>query len=173
MQIKKELFRSITLSKTLYDYSSKTLKQNDRLENWITNKLNHTKFKQIFKDACQLKLSLFMKIHDTFHTFLLRFIATNYFIEQMQSSSFSIVINEEEEYEINDILNSRYHYDKLQYKIVWTSHSLNRAWYSTKNFQDHSKEILIDYHQKYSNKSKFELCFIVSIESITEHFYWL
>jgi hypothetical protein len=59
-----------------------------------------------------------MKIHDTFYTFLLRFTATDSFIEQIQSSSLSIVINDEEEYEMNDILNNRYHYEKLQYKIA-------------------------------------------------------
>jgi hypothetical protein len=59
-----------------------------------------------------------MKIHDTFHTFLLRSAVTNSFIEQIQSSSLSIVVDDEEEYEINDILNSRYHYDKLQYRVV-------------------------------------------------------
>jgi hypothetical protein len=59
-----------------------------------------------------------MKIHDTFHISLLRFAATDSLVEQIQSSSFSIVMNEEEEYEMNDILSSRYHYDKLQYKVV-------------------------------------------------------
>jgi hypothetical protein len=61
-----------------------------------------------------------MKIHDTFSTSLLRFAATNFLIEQIQSSSSAIVINdhEDEKYEIDDILNSRYHYDKLQYKVA-------------------------------------------------------
>jgi predicted metal-dependent hydrolase len=114
-----------------------------------------------------------MKIHDTFHTFLLRLAVTNSFIEQIQSSSSSIVINEEEKYEVNDILNSRYHYDKLQYKIAWIDHLSNRAWYSAENFQKHSKKILIDYHQRYSNKSESKLRLIASITSMTDHFYWL
>ncbi len=59
-----------------------------------------------------------MKIHDTFHTTLLRSTVTNSFTEQIQSSSSSIVVNEEEEYEVDDILNSEYHYDKLQYRVV-------------------------------------------------------
>ncbi len=59
-----------------------------------------------------------MKIHDTFHTFLLRFATIDSFIEQIQSSSFSIMIEEEEKYEIDDILNNRYHYEKLQYRIT-------------------------------------------------------
>ncbi len=72
------------------------------------------------KNACQLNLSQSMKIHDTFHTFLLQKVAINLFTEQIQSSSFSIVINEQNEkkYEIDDILNNRYHYEKLQYKIA-------------------------------------------------------
>ncbi len=58
-----------------------------------------------------------MKIHDTFHTALLRFAATDFLIDQIQSSSLSIVVNDEKEYEMNDILNSRYYFNKLQYKI--------------------------------------------------------
>jgi hypothetical protein len=65
-----------------------------------------------------------MKIHDTFHTFLLRLAVTNFLTEQIQSSLFLIVINEKKKYEINDILNSRYHYDKLQYK-----NRLNRSFF--------------------------------------------
>jgi hypothetical protein len=60
-----------------------------------------------------------MKIHDTFHIFLLRFVATDSLIDQMQSSSSSIIVeDEDEEYEMNDILDSRYHYEKLQYKVI-------------------------------------------------------
>jgi hypothetical protein len=58
-----------------------------------------------------------MKIHDTFHISLLRSISSDSLIEQIQSSLSSIVMNDEEEYEMNDILNSRYHYEKLQYKL--------------------------------------------------------
>ncbi len=72
------------------------------------------------RNACQLNLSQSMKIHDTFHIFLLRKVAIDSLTEQIQSSSLSIVIDDqnEEEYEIDDILNSRYHYDKLQYRIA-------------------------------------------------------
>jgi hypothetical protein len=88
-------------------------------------KLNHKwidlyKVKRVLRNACQLNLSQSMKIHDTFHISLFRKAATDSLNEQIQSSSSSIVIseNEKEEYEINHILNSRYHYDKLQYKVV-------------------------------------------------------
>ncbi len=61
-----------------------------------------------------------MKIHDTFHISLLRKVAINFLIEEIQSSSLSIEIDEQNEkkYEIDDILNRRDHYEKLQYKVV-------------------------------------------------------
>jgi hypothetical protein len=142
-------------------------------------KLNHKwielyRIKKMIKEVCQLNLSSSMKIHDIFHTSLLRKVAIDLFIEQISSSSSSIVVeNEEKKYEINDILNNRYHYEKLQYKIVWTDHSSDRIWYFAENFQKHLKEILIDYHQKYSNKSKSELRLIALIASMIDHFYWL
>jgi hypothetical protein len=123
------------------------------------------KIKRILREACQLDLSQSMKIHDTFHTFLLRSVVTNSLIEQVQSSSLSVIVNEEEEYEVDDILDSRYHYDKLQYKVVWTNHSSDRAWYSAENFE-HSKNILENYHQRYSEKFDSKLRLIVIIETM-------
>ncbi len=80
-------------------------------------------------------------------------------------SSFSIVMNEEEEeYKVNDILNNRYHYDKLQYKMIWIDYLSNKAWYLAKNFQNHSKEILNNYHQRYFTKLKSNMRLIIIIE---------
>jgi hypothetical protein len=109
-----------------------------------------------------------MKIHDIFHTFLIRKIATNSLTRQTQSSSFFVVIDNEEEYETNDILNNRYHYDKLQYKVVWIDHFSDRAWYSAENFE-HFKNILKNYHQRYSEKLESELRLIVIIETMLLH----
>ncbi len=135
-------------------------------------KLNHKwiesyKIKKILKDACQFDLSQSMKIHDIFHIFLLRIAVNDFLTDQIQSSSSSIVIDDEkEEYEVNDILNSRYHYEKLQYRVAWIDHLSDRAWYSAENFQNHSKEILDDYHRKYSEKLESKLRLIVIIEAM-------
>jgi hypothetical protein len=74
---------------------------------------------------------------------------------------------------MDDILDSRYHYGKLQYRVAWTDHPPDRAWYPAENFQKHSKEILTDYHQRYSDKPEPELRLIASIASMTDHSYWL
>jgi hypothetical protein len=135
-------------------------------------KLNHKwvesyKIQKILRDVCQLKLSSSMKIHDTFHISLFRFAATDLLTEQIQSSPLSIIIKDEEkEYEINDILDSRYHYEKLQYRVIWIDHFSDRAWYSEENFQKHSKKILNDYHQRYFTKFESNLRLIVIIETM-------
>jgi hypothetical protein len=138
-------------------------------------KLNHKwiesyKIKKIVRNVCQLNLSQSMKIHDTFHISLLRKVAIDSLTEQMQLSSLSIVVDDEKEYEMNDILDNRYHYEKLQYRMIWIDHSSNRVWYSAENFE-HSAEVLDDYHRRYSNKSKSQLRLIASITSMTDHFY--
>jgi hypothetical protein len=108
-----------------------------------------------------------MKIHDIFHIFLLRLAVNDLLIDQIQSFSSLIVINDEKkEYEVNDILNNKYHYEKLQYRIAWTDHSSDRAWYSAENFQNNSKEILNDYHQRYSVKFESKMRLIVIIQTM-------
>jgi hypothetical protein len=136
-----------------------------------SRKLNHKsielyKITNVLKDVCQLNLSISMKIHNIFHTFLLRKTAIDSLIDQIQLSSLSITVNDEKKYEIDDVLDSRYHYEKLQYRVVWIDHLSDRAWYSTDNFQNHSKKILNDYHQRYSTKSESKMRLIIIIETM-------
>ncbi len=140
--IKKKLVNAQKMQKKHVDRnktSSFEYKINDMI--WLSTKniktersfrkLNHKwidfyKIKKILKQSCQLDLSQSMKIHDIFYTLLLRLAIIDFLNDQIQSSSFSIVVDEEEKYEMNDILNSRYHYEKLQYKVVWIDHSSDR-----------------------------------------------
>jgi hypothetical protein len=137
-----------------------------------SRKLDHKwigpyKVKKILKGACQLDLPSSMKIHDTFHTSLLRSAPNDPLTGQIQPPPPPIVVeDEEEEYEVDDILDSRYHYSKLQYKVAWTGHPPDRAWYSAENFQDHSKEILDDYHRRYPTKPGPNLRLIAIIEAM-------
>lgn len=79
----------------------------------LFKKLNHKwiesyEIKKVLSVACELVLSSFMKIHSTFHTFLLRSAANDLLSEQIISSSSSVIIDEsdEEEWKLDDILNS-------------------------------------------------------------------
>ena len=65
----------------------------------------------------KLKLLIFIKIHFVFHISLFRSNLNDFLFDQIIDASKSIKIVNENEWLVNDILNSRRHYDRLQYKI--------------------------------------------------------
>ncbi len=62
----------------------------------------------------KLKLSESMYVHNIFHSDLLS--------DQKNKFSNSIVINDEDKWEIDDILNSRWYQRWLQYKVKWNDY---------------------------------------------------
>jgi len=65
----------------------------------------------------KLKLSDTMRIHDVFHSELLRSVVDDSLSGQKNELSKSIVVNNEDEWEIDDILNFRRYRRRLQYRI--------------------------------------------------------
>jgi len=65
----------------------------------------------------KLKLSESMRVHDVFHSDLLRPVADDSLPDQKNEFSDSIVINDEDEWKIDDILNSRRYRRRLQYRV--------------------------------------------------------
>ncbi len=74
-------------------------KLNDKMLNSFIN-LN------LINSSYKLKLSEFMHIHDVFHSDLLCSVINDILSDQKNESSDLIVINDEDEWKINDILNS-------------------------------------------------------------------
>jgi len=106
--------------------------------------------------AYRLKLSLTMKIYSEFASNLLQLNSKDSLEEQRNESSDSIVIDDEDEWEVKNILNFR-HYERdkwLQYRVNWKDYDVDLHWYNVdeNEFEDCSK-IVNDFHQKYSNKS--------------------
>ncbi len=65
----------------------------------------------------KLKLSESMRVHDVFHSDLLRSAVDDLLPDQKNESSDSIVVNDEDEWKIDDILNSRRYRRRLQYRV--------------------------------------------------------
>ena len=65
----------------------------------------------------KLKLSETMHIHDVFHSDLLHLVINNLLSDQKNEFFKSIMINDEDEWEINDILNFRQYWRWFQYKV--------------------------------------------------------
>ncbi len=107
--------------------------------------------------AYQLKLSLTMKIHSKFASNLLQSDSKNALEEQRNESSDSIVVEDEDEWEVKNILNFR-HYERdkrLQYRVNWKEYDVDLHWYNVdeSEFEDCSK-VVNDFHEHYLNKPR-------------------
>jgi hypothetical protein len=114
----------------------------------------------------KLELSIEMNIHSMFHISLLRKDFENLLSKQIISSSSFVVIDDEEKFDVKNIIDSRLTKrsinKRLQYKLKWVKHSSNRKWYSIENFEN-AKKIVTDYHQRYFDKSSTQIFAIQSL----------
>ncbi len=102
----------------------------------------------------KLKVSKTMHIHDVFHSELLRSVVDDSLSDQKNESSRSIVINDEDEWEIDDILNSWRYQRRLQYQVKWKSYDNDLNWYNADDDEFmNAQEMIDDFHIKYSRKA--------------------
>jgi len=107
---------------------------------------------EIFYHLC---LSISMKqLHSVFSLKLLHSYFNDLLSEQHSESFRLLTIENDEHWEINDILNFRCYWDWIQYKIKWTRLNQNNEWYYVdKEEFKNSKEVLVKFHKLYSDKS--------------------
>ncbi len=102
----------------------------------------------------KLKLSKTMHIHDVFHSELLRSAVDDSLSDQKNESSKLIVINDEDEWKIDDILNSWRYRRRLQYRVKWKSYDNDLNWYNADDDEFmNAQEMIDDFHIKYSRKA--------------------
>ncbi len=102
----------------------------------------------------KLKLSDTIRIHDVFHSELLRSVVNDSLSDQKNEFSKSIVVNDEDEWEIDDILNSQRYWRRLQYQVKWKSYNNDLNWYNADDDEFmNAQEMIDDFHIKYSTKA--------------------
>ncbi len=84
----------------------------------------------LIDSSYKLKLSEFMHVYDVFHSDLLRSVVDDFLSDQKNEFSDSIVINNEDEWKINNILNSCQYQRWLQYKVKWNDYDNDLNWYN-------------------------------------------
>jgi len=103
----------------------------------------------------KLKLSESMRVHDVFHSDLLRSVADDLLPGQKNEPSGSIVVNDEDEWKIDDILNFRRYRRRLQYRVKWNDYDNDLNWYNADGDEFmNAQKVVDDFHIRYSNKSR-------------------
>ncbi len=116
--------------------------------------LNSFKVKDSVDFFYKLKLSNIMHIYDVFHSELLHSAVNDSLSDQKNELSRSIVINDEDEWKINDILNFRWYQRWLQYWVKWKSYDNNLNWYNANDDEFMNAQEMIDnFHIKYLRKA--------------------
>jgi len=89
---------------------------------------------KIGTSAYKLDLPPSMAIHNTLHLSLLEPYQDNRFPSQIKEPPPPIQIEGEDEYELDEIIDSRLHYNKLQYRAKWKGYSPehDKVWYPRK-----------------------------------------
>jgi len=95
----------------------------------------------------KLKLSKSMHVHDVFHSDLLCSVVNDFLSDQKNEFSDSIVINDENKWKINDILNFRRYQRQLQYKVKWNDYDNDFNWYNADDDEFmNTQKIINDFH---------------------------
>ncbi len=110
--------------------------------------------RDLVDSSYKLKLSESMHVHDVFHSDLLRSAVDDSLSDQKNESSRSIVIKDEDEWEIDDILNFRRYRRRLQYRVKWKNYDNDLNWYNANDDEFmNAQEMIDDFHIKYSTKA--------------------
>ncbi len=109
----------------------------------------------LVNSSYKLKLSESMHVHDVFHSDLLRSVVNDFLSDQKNELSDSIVINDEDEWKIDDILNFRRYWRRLQYRVKWNDYDNDLNWYNTDDDEFMNAQKIVDnFHTQYLNKSR-------------------
>ncbi len=109
----------------------------------------------LINSSYKLKLSETMHVHDVFYSDLLRLVVDDFLPDQKNELLESIMINDEDEWKIDDILNSHWYQRQLQYKVKWNNYDNDLNWYNVDDDEFmNTQKIVNDFHIQYSNKSR-------------------
>lgn len=104
----------------------------------------------------RLELPTSMRIHNVFHPSLLRKAATDPLPGQRIQPPGPVIVNEEEEWELDDILDARQsgRNRRLQFRVRWKDEEgPDRHWYNADgNEFEHAADIVADFYRRYPEK---------------------
>ena len=122
-----------------------------------SKKLNHKtidpyKVKELVESLYRLDLPTSMRIYDIFHPNLLQPTTTNPLPGQYNSPLLPIVVDDKEEWKVDNILDTkRGRSKKLLFRVKWKSYDEDKQWYLASDF-NYTKEIVADFYKHHLTK---------------------
>ncbi len=104
----------------------------------------------------QLQLPVTFRIHDVFHPSLLSLAATNPLPGQKTTPPPPTDVNGQKEFGLEEILDSRTYYGRLQYRCKWEGpkDEKDETWYNADDGEfDNSQDLVEDFHRRYPDKA--------------------
>ncbi len=102
----------------------------------------------LFKSSTQLELKYLTWCDQS------SFYFNNFLSEQHSKSLRFLTLKNDEHWKINNILNSKCYWDQIQYKVKWMKLNQDNEWYYVDKEEFKSlKEVLVEFHKLYSDKS--------------------
>lgn len=101
-------------------------------------------------ESYKVDLPASVKIHDVFHPSLLSKASADPLPGQENEPSPPIVVDQHEEWFLDGIIDSRYHYNRLQYKVKWEGFDEDITWYNADGEEfANAQEAIQDFHAAY------------------------
>ncbi|KAL3708702.1 hypothetical protein TMatcc_006686 [Talaromyces marneffei ATCC 18224] len=102
--------------------------------------------------AYKLKLDDGINVHPVFAPEKLRRASSSELLTgQIQDKAPPIEVNGEQEWEVDEILDSKLRWRKLFYRVRWTGHDPDPKWYLASNFKNASRRLKA-FHDRYPEK---------------------
>ena len=95
--------------------------------------------------AVRLCLPATVPIHLVFHISLLELAADDPYPGQVSPAPPAVIVDSEEEWEVETILDSRLHYNCLQYLVKWKGY--DAPTWQTPTDLEHSSDLVRQFHQ--------------------------
>jgi hypothetical protein len=107
---------------------------------------------KIGRAAFRLQLPASMRIHPVFHVSLLEPVHLNDIPGRVQDPAPPVVVDDHEEFEVEEVLDSRVRYGKLQYLIHWKDWPISsRTWEPQANLAN-APDLVDKFHRTYPDK---------------------
>jgi hypothetical protein len=116
----------------------------------------YTVKRQINAVAYELDLPNDLRIHPVFHVSLLEKYHRNTIPNRVVPPPLPVILNNEPEYEVEQILDSRLRFGKLQYLIKWKGYSVNDNSWEPKDNVLGSSDLVAEFHRLYPDKPRKE-----------------